>query len=196
MPELSLHRSWSLDKAGSVATLYESAFGPKFTVAVPERSKRIEILQRSFSPEFSFVVCDADVVVGLAGFKNDRGSLTGALGLRGLIDVLGVFSGIRAAILFSVLERKPVPDELVMDGIVVDERYRGKGIGSRLLDAVLGFAAKNGFKQVRLDVIDSNPRARKLYEQKGFEATDSFSLPALKKIVGFSGVTTMIYRFK
>jgi len=42
------------------------------------------------------------------------------------------------------------------------------GVGSALLDAVAREAQARGLKEVRLDVIDSNPRAKALYTRKGF----------------------------
>ena len=47
-----------------------------------------------------------------------------------------------------------------MDGIVVAPDARGQGIGSELLRRVVAFARDSGFKQVRLDVVDTNPGAR------------------------------------
>ncbi len=79
-----------------------------------------------------------------------------------------------------------------MDGIVVDGEARGKGIGSMLLDQIIDYAKEHKFKSIRLDVIDSNPRAQKLYETKGFVASSVESFPYLKWLIGFSGSTTMI----
>ena len=46
--------------------------------------------------------------------------------------------------------------------------------------------------EVRLDVIDSNPRARTLYEREGFNATDTHRLGLLRHVFGFESATTMI----
>ncbi len=54
-------------------------------------------------------------------------------------------------------------------GVVVAER-RG-GIGSMLMDAVLGEARSRGVREVRLEVILENERAIPLYERLGFERT-------------------------
>ncbi|WP_414122566.1 GNAT family N-acetyltransferase [Vreelandella titanicae] len=81
-----------------------------------------------------------------------------------------------------------------MDGIAVDSRFRGRGIGSRLLDSIIAHAVDNGFETIRLDVIDSNPRARRLYESKGFIAVNEEHFPYLKWLIGFSGSTTMVLK--
>lgn len=54
------------------------------------------------------------------------------------------------------------------------------------------FAQANGFSTVRLDVADTNPGARRLYERMGFAPTHTQKYPFLRNIVGFSAGTTMI----
>ncbi|MGQ7288268.1 GNAT family N-acetyltransferase [Vreelandella venusta] len=187
-----IQEGFNLEKAGSVARLYEEAFGAKFASAIPDKAQRIKLLSHCFVPEFSFTANFEDEVIGLAGFQQANGSLTGGIGMKQLIGELGLIKGLWACLVFSLFERKPKARELVMDGIAVDSRFRGQGIGSILLDSIIAHAVDNGFKTVRLDVIDSNPRAKKLYESKGFVATKHDDFPYLKWLIGFSGSTTMV----
>lgn len=53
--------------------------------------------------------------------------------------------------------------------IAVDDCYRGRGIGSALMEAVLERASVLGAEDVFLEVRDSNAPARHLYEKHGFE---------------------------
>ncbi len=48
---------------------------------------------------------------------------------------------------------------------------RGKGLGSELVDAVVGWARTAGASQVTLWVVDGNRRAVALYEEAGFVHT-------------------------
>jgi len=80
----------------------------------------------------------------------------------------------------------------VMDGIFVDQKGRGQGVGSALLRAVYDEARKRGYREIRLDVIDTNPRARTLYEREGFEPVDTQQLGMLRKVFGFASSTTMV----
>ena len=50
----------------------------------------------------------------------------------------------------------------------VDPAERGRGIGSRLLDAVVAFASARGARELILGVTDGNVAARALYERYGF----------------------------
>jgi GNAT superfamily N-acetyltransferase len=47
----------------------------------------------------------------------------------------------------------------------------GAGIGGRLLDRVLDEARRRGYVRVQLWTHAGNQRARRLYEQRGFERT-------------------------
>ena len=80
-----------------------------------------------------------------------------------------------------------------MDGIFVSNRARGKGVGTALLDAVCAEAKARGYSEVRLDVIDTNPRARALYERQGFVATDTQHLGLLRHVFGFKSSETMVW---
>jgi ribosomal protein S18 acetylase RimI-like enzyme len=180
----------------SAADLYNDAFGPKFSVAIPDEQKRIAVLRASFIKEYAFVALTRDALVGVAGIHTPAGAFTGGLlsgrgAYRYLISQLGVFGATRAAGIFALYERKPAHGELLMDGIAVRTDFRGQGIGSRLLDKLIDHARQNKYERVRLDVIDTNPRARKLYERYGFKAVKTEKYPNLHWLLGFSGTTTM-----
>lgn len=189
---IHLKRHWGLENAFAAAALYEEAFGVKISRAIPNKEKRIAIFADSFNPEFSFAAESGGQMFGLAGFKTHSGSLTGGIGFSELIEKLGLFGGLWACLILYMYERKPQKRELVMDGIAVNSNFRGQGVGSRLLDAVVGYASEHQYASVRLDVIDGNERARKLYESKGFVATEYEGYPYLKWLLGFSGATTMV----
>jgi ribosomal protein S18 acetylase RimI-like enzyme len=173
------------------AKLYNEAFGQKFSVAVRSEEKRISLIQKGFIPEYAMVALSDNTLLGIAGFHTSAGSLTGGISYKDLLSELGFFRGNWAAIIFSMYERKPQTVELLMDGIAVHADSRGKGVGSRLLEEIARYAQENKFKRVRLDVIDINSKAKKLYERKGFKAVKTERFPYLRWLLGFSGSTTM-----
>lgn len=50
----------------------------------------------------------------------------------------------------------------------VDPKFRGKGVGSALMDAAMAKGRERGYKRVSLLVSKGKPRARTLYERVGF----------------------------
>ncbi len=53
----------------------------------------------------------------------------------------------------------------------VSPDYRGHGVASQLIDVVVGWAREAGLKRLKLDVVDTNVAAIKLYERHGFLPT-------------------------
>uniref|UniRef100_UPI00403FA587 GNAT family N-acetyltransferase n=1 Tax=Candidatus Enterococcus willemsii TaxID=1857215 RepID=UPI00403FA587 len=66
------------------------------------------------------------------------------------------------------LDPETFPDEWYLDTICVDEKFRGQGVGSELLDALPTIAQREGKHRIGLCVDLANPNAQRLYERKGF----------------------------
>lgn len=65
--------------------------------------------------------------------------------------------------------------EYYIDSICVDQRFRGKGIASALLEAMARKATREGFHTIGLLVDKENPRAEKLYARVGFRYVNDAS---------------------
>ncbi|MEL6308510.1 MAG: GNAT family N-acetyltransferase [Chloroflexota bacterium] len=191
MTAIHIQRGIPENEIERTATLYYEAFRQKLQPIFRDETRGIAVLSQSMQTDYGIVALVDDKVVGIAGFKDAQGSLTN-IQPHNVTDVFGFFGGWARLLALSLFERKVEPNVLLMDGIVVDASMRGKGIGSRLLDAVIDHAGENGYSQVRLDVVDTNPRAQQLYERKGFVATHTETHAWLKPIFGFAGSTTML----
>lgn len=129
-------------------------------------------------------------IVGIAGYR------LGGTGLfepkwRHFRQRFGFFgTAIRMAGL-AFLDKTDADGVLSMDGIAVSQEARGKGAGTALLDEVAEVARRAGKRAVRLDVIDTNPRARALYERNGFVPEKRRELGFLAPVFGFSAATVM-----
>jgi len=190
--ELIFQRGLPEHCRSSAASLYDEAFGPKFSVAVRSDQKRLSLLKDCFVSEYAIVAMNDNRLIGIAGFHTPEGSLTGGITYNGLVSRLGFFRGSWAAVIFNLYDRKPARGELLMDGIAVRGDFRGKGVGSKLLDEIARYASENNYNRIRLDVIDTNPRARKLYERRGFKVVKTEKFPYLRWLLGFSSSTTLV----
>ena len=54
-------------------------------------------------------------------------------------------------------------------GISVSTEYRGQGIGTALIEALLAWAPEHGVSRIEVRSWANNPRATALYERMGFE---------------------------
>jgi GNAT superfamily N-acetyltransferase len=175
------------------AQLYDEAFGRKFSVAIGNTKKRRDILAESFLLEYAVAAISKERLVGLAGFHTQRGALTSGMSGELLLECLGTLGGLWAALIFSIYARRPQASELLMDGIAVRRDMRGKGVGTHLLNDLKQYARDNGFRTIRLDVIDTNPAARRLYKRQGFVPTRTERFGYLRWLLGFGASTTMIF---
>ncbi len=173
--------------------LYEEAFGKKFAVAIPDVASLIPLLEESLQLAFAIGAIDNNQLVGIAGFQTHEGSLTGGITPRLLYKHLGLLGTMRALSVLSMYARKPREHELVMDGIAVQSVARGQGIGTGLLHSLKEYAKQRGIANIRLDVIDTNLSAKRLYEREGFEGENTREFEFLRGLLGFGASTTMIY---
>ena len=192
--EIVCRRGFDDSQRLAAAQIYDAAFGAKLSLAIADGGARKLILAESFDPARAITAeCNGELA-GLAGFDDGGGSLTGAISFALLRRRLGLPRALRAILMFAFFQRRRKQGELLMDGIAVAEQWRGKGVGGRLLDELAQHAADNGFNRVRLDVINTNPAAQRLYEKKGYVVATRASFRWLSRWLGFSGSATMILR--
>jgi len=58
-------------------------------------------------------------------------------------------------------------EALHLEDLIVSEKCRGLGLGTKLLDAVVNYGKEIGVKRISWEVIDWNEPAIKFYENKG-----------------------------
>lgn len=191
MSAIRITKGFSEDERAMVAALYWEAFGQKLALGLGPDEKALRFLARVAAPEFALCARDhSGALLGMAGYKTSDGALIGGA-FCDLREVYGLFSAIWRAGLLSIMEREQEAGSLLMDGIFVTGAARGKGVGTALLGAIKDEARARSCTEVRLDVIDSNPRARALYEREGFAPGKVQHLGPLKYLFGFSSATEM-----
>ncbi|MEM7612926.1 MAG: GNAT family N-acetyltransferase [Pseudomonadota bacterium] len=192
--DINIQQGFGDELRAAAAELYDAAFGAKLGVAIPDAATRKKILARGFDPAHAIVAMIDGDIVGIAGFQTAQGALTGNISIALLRRHLGLRGLTRALPVLALFERKHTAGELLMDGIGVSPAMRGKGVGTQLLKAVIAFAKAEGYSTVRLDVIDTNDNAKRLYERVGFEPVRTEQFGYLRWLLGFGASTQMAYR--
>ena len=180
------------DLRTQAAVLYDEAFRTKLRPAIRDDAGRIAIIADGLEPSKAIAAIDDGHLLGIAGFHDEGGSLTSGITFGSIRHHIGLLRATQAIALLALLDRKPEPGELLMDGIVVDAAARGRGIGTALFGALEELCRDRGYATIRLDVVDTNPGARRLYERLGFEAAKTERTPYLRRLMGFGSVTTMV----
>ncbi len=172
------------------AVLYYEAFRQKFEPIMSSQQHGVAILEKAFDSERVIIALRQGQLAGVAGLQYGGRQFVNA-GASAFAHEFGWLSGLLRFALFAVFAQSESKGELLLEGIAVHSSMRGKGIGTRLLQAVSDFARADGFGSVRLDVVDANPDARRLYERLGFVPTQTRKYPYLRRMMGFSAATTM-----
>ncbi len=127
-----------------------------------------------------FVESDGVVAGMVSGYsaedhrRSKSGPMIRAAGVRA-IRIAAAW--VLARPLFAFMDRVPEGD-WYLQGVAVDEAFRGAGIGSLLLDHAEEVAATAGARRLALDVVVDNDAAKRLYERRGMtiEATSPSAL--------------------
>ncbi|MET9684968.1 GNAT family N-acetyltransferase [Streptomyces coeruleorubidus] len=172
------------------AKLYWDAFGRKLGPALNPPGKAVPFIAAHLNADRAVCALLDGQLVGLAGYQLGGRALTGG-SASAVLRAYGHLRGLHRLPLLALFERRPAPGQLVMDGIAVAPDVRGRGVGSLLIEEVAAVATEQGCREIRLDVIDTNPRARALYERCGFTAVRTERTPYLRRLLGFGAVTTM-----
>lgn len=174
------------------ARLYLEAFDAKLGPILGRDDRAERFLAAVLRPANAVTAEDeTGALIGIAGFHGAEGGFVGG----GYDDLRRIYGPIGAAWRIAALalfERAPANRQLLLDGIVVSPAARGRGVGGALLTRLKELAAETGYAEMRLDVVDTNPRARALYERRGFQAIAESGSKLLRPIFGFSRSTTMV----
>ena len=186
---VSIRRGVPESLRAQATALYCEALQAKLTPFLGPVERAARFLAPAMREDRAFVAIDDTGILGIAGFQENRTGLFD-IGLLSLWREYGLSTPVRA-IGLAALDRREVPDTLLMDGIAVAAAARGRGIGTRLLAAACDRARDLGKTGVRLDVVDTNPRAGALYERQGFIAVERTGIGPFRAIFPFRTVTMM-----
>ena len=178
------------------AGLFDEAFGDKLRMAVPDRDQRVAYLARVLDGDHAAAAIRGTELVGMIGLSSRAGPYRGGLldipwDPRPFRDLLGFVGALRASLGLRFAEHRPASDELYVDGVAVSPVVRGQGIGSRLLMEAEVIARECGLRWLRLDVIDTNPRAQALYERLGYRVTRVEKTQWMERWTGFGAIISM-----
>ena len=175
-----------------VAALYWEAFGSKLGFTLGPKYQALRFIREVMRSDHGICAHDDNGrLLGIAGFKTTEGALVAGR----FADLRHVYGWTSAAIriaLLGALEKDSENARFLMDGLFVAPEARGQGVGTALLNAISEEARRRGFHEVRLDVIDSNTRARALYLREGFRPVGTQSIGWLRLFFGFRSVTAMV----
>lgn len=175
------------------ARLYWQAFSDKLGRVLGPEPQALAYLDRVIRADHAIGAVESDRLLGLAGFKSPAGGFADGK-WSDLRAIYGLIGGAWRLALLAALGNEVDNRRFLVDGICVAEASRGRGVGSALIEGLCDLARQRGYDEVRLEVVDTNTRARALYARRGFRGTAVMRLGLLRHAFGFTAAETMIRR--
>jgi ribosomal protein S18 acetylase RimI-like enzyme len=174
------------------AALYWEAFGEKLGLVLGPKHRALKFIASVLRADHGICAIDGDGhLLGVVGFKTSKGALVNG-SFKDLRNAYGWVGAAARLTMLASLEREIENARFVMDGLFVAPDARNLGVGTALLGAISAEARRRGYAQVRLDVIDSNTRAKALYLKEGFKELGTTKLGLLQFAFNFRAATTMV----
>lgn len=181
----------------ALAEIFYDAFGRKLQPALGKRETALQILQEDIKPENVVVALDeSGEILGLVVLKHKGSPPFFDLRFSTLKKHYGFFGAVYRVLVALILHTPEIANdkELMIESIAVAPKSRGLGIGTTLLNYVKELGRTAGYKIIKLQVIDVNVAARKLYEREGYEVTKKHYFGIFTKGMGFTSAETMELR--
>jgi GNAT superfamily N-acetyltransferase len=174
-----------------IAGMYFDIFARKLGVVLGRRTA-VAMIANHINADRIIVAIDGEEIVGIAGLKyNGNGFF--APDRRGFLKHYGPLVGRIRTGLWASVQTNPRAHQLLLDGLGVQAELRSRGIGTALLEAVNRRARELDKTEVILEVVNTNPRAKALYERFGYQTvltTHRWSF----RLAGFSSAHLMLRR--
>ncbi|MDP2739657.1 MAG: GNAT family N-acetyltransferase [Pseudorhodobacter sp.] len=174
------------------AAIYWQAFGGKLGRVMGPDRRALDYVARVIREDHCIAAVDegSGALLGLAGFKTPEGGFADGTPAD-MRAVYGVAGALWRAGLIRLLQNEVDNERFLIDSICVAPPMRGRGIGTALVEALCAEGTRRGYPAIRLDVVETNRRARALYERLGFLETGTARLGVLRHVFGFAAATAM-----
>jgi ribosomal protein S18 acetylase RimI-like enzyme len=173
--------------------LYFDALKEKLEPILGSDGREQETLASGIAKDRCLVAVYNQELVGIMGIQTSNGGFVNP-SLTEMVKIYGILGGIIRMGGLAILHHSTGPYELYVDGVAVAQEMRGHGIGSCLFDLLEQRALKKGIRTISLEVIDTNPRAKALYEHLGFKAIQTKTIWPINLFlkISFKTATLMV----
>ena len=164
--------------------LFLDSLGEKIVPAMGHRSRAEALLMDSLNSDACFLAVEGSDLLGMIGLNTSETVFVEA----GLVDFLkhaGFFRSLWTLPILGAMEHSTMSDEIYVEMIAVSPTARGQGIGHALLARAEEHGIALGKSRLTLQVVDTNPRAKKLYETLGFRTTGTYNTYPMGRLVGW-----------
>ena len=201
MTNISIKKCNSNDLA-EFSRIISQAFNDKFPFffkSLPEEEyiKLVEKLKLNRVDKLDFHGCyiieyDGKYVAALNLFYKEMERESFRYIFKTLRKKMNIWYALRSSFIVFIEEHEKVPENtLEIKAVGVDQAYRKKGIGFKLLQFSEDLARKRNMKHLELSVLSRNSGAISLYESFGFKIISTKKIRLAKKFLDIDAIHTM-----
>jgi ribosomal protein S18 acetylase RimI-like enzyme len=179
-----------------VAKIYCENFQDKIKLIFGNNEKAKTLIASSIQDDRILVALIDDVVVGFAGLQYTKKSYL-ELKMNQIVRIYGLATLL--VFLFIIIDffNKPKSHQLHLDTLAITSEEQSKGIGTKLLKSTINNAKIKKFSQIKLEVIQTNSKAKKLYKRIGFKTAKVTKIPCpFNYLIGFRSFEEMHYNLQ
>lgn len=195
-PKMTLEIRFGIPKnqRTEVAKIFYESFGSKFNLMFGNKQKAISLVASSLDDKKTVVALKNGLVVGYAGLHYFNKSYM-EINLHKVVKIFGLATFRVILVGGFFLLTKVGSKELHLESLAVSSKHRNQGIGHKLLQFTVDYGRSKKFSQIHLEVIQTNPKAKRLYERIGFKEVKVQKVPfPFSNLLGFSSITQMVYK--
>ena len=189
-PEIIITNKVNDEQFAQALEIYYNAFEQKIRPLLKPKEKAICIYSYAIHPNRVYYALKNGKTAGIIGLQYDDLDF-----LSYRFDFIkrqySFFRSLYLYIILNIMKMKLEEYTIRIDSIAVDDQCRGQGIGKILIDKVIEIAKNRGFKEIILEVVNTNPRAKKLYEKMGFKEKKHIKFYFLTRSFGFTSAYVM-----
>jgi RimJ/RimL family protein N-acetyltransferase len=173
------------------ATLFLSAFSEKLAPILGDDSAVLNLVQSRLVIQSCFSAVEGERLLGVLALQAQEQNFINP-NFKNLWEQYGFFPALYKGVVLSFMKHNTQVGELYIEGIAVVESAQGKGVGSKLFEALDVFAKEERFSTITLEVIDTNSRAITLYERLGFCVVNRSKVWPLNWLLGWGFRETIL----
>ena len=188
---VSIQKGLPPELVGSASELFLSALSEKFVPILGDDEKATELVESSIIVSSCFSALEDSQLLGVLAIQTEDQNFIDP-SFKDLRTHYGFWGAIVKGVALHLLQHKPKPKGLHVEGIAVVDFVRGKGVGTKLFEELMSFAETHNFEKITLEVVDTNHRALQLYERLGFTIQKRSKIWPVNKIIGWPFSETIL----
>lgn len=181
---MNIHNGLTAAHLPAALDIFLDAFSEELLPILGPEKKAREMLNLMMDRKNVFTAVEDGTVIGILGYMKKNDAFLKTLP-QDFFRIYGFLPGMLRLIGFSLFGYSAKEDELYIEYLAVSASARGRGIGTKLIEAAKAYAIEKGFRVLSLEVVDTNPGARKLYTRLGFHKKYAYGIWPFNRILGW-----------